>query len=84
MAEEIKCTWGLGTPCGGEHKKRDLFGKVLVGIPMCDKHFQEHTEIVILCSSGHDIEEVVDMPPEERKRLALTVALSGMTLDDEL
>lgn len=83
MVEEVKCTWGIGTPCDGEHKMRTLFGDILKDIPMCDKHFQEHTEIVILCSSGHDIEEVVDMAPEERKRLALTVALSGMSLDEE-
>lgn len=80
--DEIVCVWDMGTPCDDTpDQKRLMFSKQL-DIPICDKHFEEHKEVMILVSKGYDIEEVVDMTPEERKRLTITVVLSGMSLDD--
>lgn len=79
MSEEILCVWNMGTECGGERHKQLMFSKQLE-IPICDKHIEEHKEVMILHQNGHDIEKVVDMEPEERKRLVYIMVLGGLDL----
>jgi len=45
MAEEIHCVWNLGTPCEGKRYKELMFSKQLE-IPICEKHVEEHREIM--------------------------------------
>ena len=81
MEEEIHCVWNMGTECGGNKSKVKMFSKQLE-IPICDKHLEEHKEVMILHANGHDIEEIVDMEPEERKRIVYTMILAGLDLDN--
>lgn len=78
--EPLKCIWELGDPCNGETKEVPLFKKQL-GIPICEHHLNGHRVIMMLCGNGYQIEEIVDMEDEERKRLAYTLQLSGIELD---
>ena len=61
--------------------KKLMFSKQLE-IPICEKHFEEHKEVMILNGNGYDIEEIVEMTPEDRKRLSYTIVLSGMDLSN--
>ena len=79
MVEEILCVWNLGDPCNGSVEKVLMFRKQLE-IPICCNHLEGHKEIMILHGNGYEIEEVVDMAPEERKRLAHILMLSGLDL----
>lgn len=80
--DEDGCVWEMGTPCDdGEVVKQLMFNKQLK-IPICDKHFEEHKEVMILHAKGHEIEEIVEMSAEDRKRLVLTMKLSGMDLGE--
>ena len=77
--EKILCVWNMGTPCDGKREKKLMFSKQLE-IPICEKHFEEHKEVMILHHQGYDIEEIVDMEPEERKRLVYTMVLAELDL----
>jgi hypothetical protein len=77
MTEEIHCVWNMGTPCEGKRYKELMFDKQLE-IPICEKHVEEHKEVMILHANAYDIEEIVDMEPEERKRLVYTMVLAGL------
>jgi len=77
MAEEVHCVWNMGTPCSGKRYKELMFDKQLE-IPICEKHVEEHKEVMILHANAYDIEEIVDMDPEERKRLVYTMVLAGL------
>ncbi len=79
MAEEVLCVWDLGDPCDGAVAKVLMFRKQL-DVPICHHHLDGHKEIMILHGNGYEIEEVVDMTPEERKRLAHILMLSGLDL----
>jgi len=78
--EEITCVWLLGTDHGGETEKRLMFDKQLE-VPVCEKHFKEHKRIMMLVANNYDIEEVVEMDPEEIAKLAITLELSGIELE---
>ena len=75
----IHCVWNMGTSCGGERSKKLLFSKQLE-IPICHSHFEEHKEVMILHANDYDIEEVLDMTAEERKRIVYTLVLSGLDI----
>jgi len=63
--EELKCVWNLGSECEGSVSKEPLFDKQLE-IPVCEKHLQQHREIMALHRSGRDVEEIMEMDSEER------------------
>lgn len=77
MTEKISCVWDFGTPCGGTIDKQLMFDEQLE-IPICKEHTEEHKEVMILYANEYDIEEIVDMKPEERKRLVYTMVLAGL------
>ena len=81
MAEEIYCVWNLGDPCNGGVDKVLMFRKQLE-IPICENHLEGHKEIMVLHGNGYEIEEIVDMTPEERKRTASILMLSGLDLSE--
>ena len=82
MAEKtVNCVWDLGTPCDGGAAEILMFKKQL-NIPICEGHIKGHKEIMLLYANGYDIEEIVDMDPKEIKRLAWTLILSGMDLNE--
>lgn len=76
--EEEHCVWDLHTPCEGKEEFKLMFDKQLK-VPICEKHAEEHWEVMVLFSEGHPIEEIVDMTPEERKRLVYTMKLAGLS-----
>lgn len=80
--EEIHCVWNMGTPCDDKPRSKRLMFSKQLEIPICEKHFEEHKEVMILNGNGYDIEEIVEMTPEERKRLSYTIVLSGMDLSN--
>lgn len=80
MNEEIHCVWNMGTKCAGKICKQLMFNEKLE-VPICEKHIEEHKEVMILQTNGFDIEEIVDMKPEERKRTAYTIILAGLDVD---
>jgi len=75
----VHCVWNMGSPCGGERFKKLLFSKQLE-IPICHNHLEEHKEVMILHANDYDIEEVLDMTAEERKRIVYTLVLSGLDI----
>lgn len=79
--EEVFCVWDLGDVCDGVIDKILMFRKQLE-IPICDHHLEGHKEIMVLHGNGYDIEEIVDMEPDERKRIAYTLMLSGLDLSE--
>jgi len=81
MAEEISCVWNMGTPCDGKKDKVLMFTKQLE-IPICEKHVEEHKEVMVLHANGYDIEEIVDMDPENRKHIVYTMILAGLSLEE--
>ena len=79
MAEEIHCVWNMGTDCDGDKYKALMFSKQLE-IPICKKHVEEHQEVMVLHANAYDIEEIVDMEPDDRKRIVYTMVLAGLDL----
>lgn len=79
MAEEVQCVWNMGTDCDGKRYKALMFSKQLE-IPICEKHVDEHREVMVLHANGYDIEEIVDMEPDDRKRIVYTMVLAGLDL----
>lgn len=79
--ETVECVWAMGTPCEGKRYKELMFDEQLE-IPICEKHVEEHKEVMILYNSGHEIEEIVDMSADERKRLVYTMVLSGFDVSN--
>jgi len=79
--QEIHCVWNMGTECDGKRSKQLMFSNQLE-IPICEKHIEEHREVMVLHANGYDIEEIVDMEPDDRKRLVYTMALAGLDLSD--
>ena len=77
MTEEVQCVWNMGTPCDRKRYKELMFDKQLE-IPICEKHVEEHREVMTLHANAYDIEEIVDMEPDERKRLVYTMILAGL------
>ena len=80
--EPEDCVWDMGTPCDDGPVERQLMFEKQLHVPICNKHMEEHREVMILVAAGHPIDEVVEMTAEERKRQAILVALSGMDLTD--
>lgn len=79
--EREECVWLLGTPHKGKVSKQLMFDKQLE-VPICEAHFEEHKNIMLLVVNGYEIEQVVEMEPDEIKRLACTLQLSGIELKD--
>lgn len=82
VQEEVHCVWNMGTPCDDQDRDKKLMFSKQLEIPICEKHFEEHKEVMILNANGYDIEEIVEMTPEERKRISYTIVLSGMDLSN--
>lgn len=74
--EELYCVWELGSPCGGEVKMRAQWKGI--NLPVCEKHYQEHLDILMLVGNGMNPNKVLNESPEWRKKQALIVKLSGM------
>ena len=79
MAEETHCVWNMGTSCDGKRYKEEMFSKQLE-IPICEKHVGEHREVMVLHNNGYDIEEIVDMEPDDRKKIVYTMILAGLDI----
>ena len=74
---KLKCVWNMGFPCKGKvEMKKILFGQI--EIPICDAHLEAHKDIMILHKNNYDVEAVLNMTPEERKREALTLTVSKL------
>ena len=43
--DKVLCVWNMGTPCDGKREKKLMFSKQLE-IPICEKHFEEHKEVL--------------------------------------
>lgn len=71
-----ECEWQLDEECSGEVKHRRMFGKT--DIPLCEKHMEQHKTIIFLHLNGYNIDAIMDMSLEDRKREALTIQLSGI------
>jgi len=67
--ELLICMWKMGEmggKCEGSISKELLFDDMLE-VPMCEKHLQQHQEVMALNQTGsYDIIDLVDMDPEER------------------
>lgn len=78
--EKEECVWLLGTEHGGDVERRLMFDGQL-NPPVCEKHFEEHKMIMLLVANNYEIEQVVEMDPDEIKRLAYTLIMSGVELE---
>lgn len=78
---KVTCVWAMGTPCSGGAAKFYMFDKQL-NVPCCDGHYKEHLDVMILARNDYDVEKVLDMTSEDRRREVLTLELSGMNISD--
>ena len=79
---KLECVWNMGTNCSdGEVKKYLIFDKQL-NVPMCTQHYGEHLDVMILARNDYDVEKVLEMTSEDRRREVLTLELSGMNITD--
>lgn len=79
--EELLCEWKISNTCKGKIQKQYMFDKQLF-VPLCEGHMKEHRDVMFLYKNGYDIEEVLNMSPEDRRREALTLGLSLSTTED--
>ena len=79
--ESLKCVWNMGSPCNGDVVETELFD-AQIKIPICDDHIEEHRDIMTLHKNGYDIEEVLNMTAEERRKEVLTIKLSGLEREE--
>jgi hypothetical protein len=80
-SEELKCVWNMGTACEGDVVETELFD-AQIKIPICESHTKEHRDIMVLHKNGYDIEEVLNMTSEERRKEVLTIELSGLAREE--
>lgn len=79
----LKCVWGMGTPCSGKVEEVSFFdGQITV--PVCEGHTEEHRDVMILHKNNYDIEQVLQMTNEERRKEVLTLKLSGLSDGEEV
>lgn len=78
--EDFFCVWHLGDPCSENDTTKQLIFRKQLEVPICGNHLEGHKIIMVLHANGYDIEEVVDMTPEDRKKIAYTLMLSGLDL----
>ena len=83
VQEDEGCVWNLGTPCGGELKRLELFHEQ-IRVPICENHTEEHKIIILLFNNGYDVEEILNQTAEWRKQEALTIQLSGLAKIDDV
>lgn len=79
--DSFKCVWNMGTPCDGDVTETELFD-AQIKIPICNGHIEEHKDIMTLHKNGYDIEEVLNMTAEERRKEVLTIKLSGLEREE--
>ena len=76
---ELVCKWQLETECDGDIDTHLIFKeKARLKIPMCMKHFDEHKEIMLMHRNSYEVEDILNMKPDERKRISQTIILSGI------
>ena len=66
---EVECLWCLGDEHEGKRFEAYLFKKSSDGIriPICTHHLTGHRIIMSLHKDGMDIEDIINMTPEERE-----------------
>lgn len=74
---ELECVWNMGTPCEGKTNEQDLFD-AQIRVPICTDHLQQHRDILTLHKNGYDIEDVLQMASDDRRREVLTIGLSAI------
>lgn len=80
--EPLKCVWMTGTECGvdaNDAPEYKLFSNQ-IKVPMCCNHLEEHTNIMILCNNGYDVEQVLQETPDYRKQQVLILKLAGLDI----
>lgn len=58
----------MGYECSGEVTKEDIFDSQ-VNVPICEAHLQDHKQMLFLHAHGEDIEQVLQLSLEDRKKL---------------
>lgn len=74
--KKLKCTLLLGTECGGNVSVRTIFRMANIKMPICENHFKETEDIYLLFENGYDLNNVLKMPEEWRRKEALTIRAS--------
>ena len=74
---DLECVWNMGTPCDGKIGEEDMFD-AQIRVPICEIHIKQHRDILTLHKNGYDIEEVLQMSAEDRRREVLTIGLSAI------
>lgn len=61
------CTWKIEGSCDSLAKDRELFfGNGYIKVPICDKHYRQHENIIALYKKEKSVDDVIDMTDEER------------------
>jgi len=69
MANEIKsCFWKTESDCNGECTEQLLFGGQ-ISVCICEAHLEEHRQVLFLRAHGKNIEEIMMLSPEERRKM---------------
>lgn len=69
----MKCAWSLDGDCEGEICVRELFcrGKIKgLSIKICEKHFQQHEDVMKLYYKGYNMSDIFGMSAKVRHDLA--------------
>jgi hypothetical protein len=78
--ETTECIWVIGGKCAGKVKAILLFSNQLK-VPICEKHLQQHREIMTLNSAGRDIQEVMKMAPDEQHKAFMELSEEDRSKD---
>lgn len=75
------CNWDQeGSSCGGKVEERIMFNKQ-IKLNICNRHYRNHVNIMVLCLKGYDIEKVLDMNDDDRQEKVDRLVADGFDMD---
>jgi len=77
---DLTCVWNMGSECGGDVVTKQMFDKQLE-MPICEKHFEEHTDFMFLHACGRDVEDLLKLSAEEKAEMAKQERIKHPDLD---
>jgi hypothetical protein len=63
-----KCVWNMGYDCSGEITEETIFNGQ-IAVPICEAHLKDHKQMLFLHAHGEDVEEILQLSPEDREKL---------------
>ena len=76
MEDSKTCIWNMGPECSGKVEEH-LFFDNQIRVTVCERHAEDHKNVMILHANGYNVEEVLEKTEEYRKNEVAKIKAEG-------